>query len=233
MTEADNSPATQTFAIVQRRLVGLAVLLLFAFLLSLLLRGGSGGGAALPSVVIPLGGTRAAVDPAESIDTAPTLDVPAFAEMPRSEPSTVAAEKAAPELSQASPGKPAPVSKPATSKPVVPALPAPPKPRTEKPAPAGVEKSLKTAPPAAAPVKPQPPRRWVVVGAYKDPMAAQAIVNRIQRAGLKAGSVGVMQAGERLLRVRAGPFATAEDAESARVTLIVDGLTKSTIVVEK
>lgn len=231
MTEADTSSSSQTFAIVQRRLVGLAVLLSVVFLISLLLRGGSGRSEALPSVVIPLGGSNASVNPVESASSAPTLDVPEPSTPPAA--SSAAPQESAPAASAMTVTPPvATASKPSSKPEPKPTT----KPRAEKPTPADLPKPAKAAKPSAlaeATAKSQPSKTWVVVGSYKDPMAAQAIVNRIQRAGLKAGAVPVMVAGERLNRVRAGPFASKEDAESARVTLIVEGLTKSAIVTEK
>ncbi len=214
MTEpaSDTSPAPDTFAVIQRRLVGLGVLLLMVFLLSLLLRGGARHHDALPSVVIPLNGGSVAVNPAEPASAAPTLDMPE----PVAPPAPARADPAPTGLAPA-----AVAAKPAE-------VPPPSKPRAEKPVPLG-----KPAKPPAASSKQSSPRRWVVVGSYKDPMAAKAIAGRIERAGFKADSTTVTVAGERLNRVRAGPFVSKEQAESARVTLIVEGLTKAVTVVEK
>lgn len=208
--------SSETTAIVQRRLVGLTVLLVVAFLISLLLRAGSGAPDELPSVVIPLNGSNAAADPAAA-SLAPTLDAP--------EPTA--------ELSPAEPS-PTPTAQPAVRVTTAPkaavVAPKPPSP-VPKPAAASIAKPAKPAP---EPSKPAAARRWVViVGAYKDPMAAKAIANRIRLAGFKADTVPVTSAGERLNRVRAGPFSSKEEAESARVTLIVEGLTKAVLAVEK
>ena len=228
MTDAATLPSlpADTRATVQRRLIGLAVLLLFFFLLSLLLRTGNGAPDALPSVVIPLGGDASATATTPSSGNAPTLDVPE----PSSEGGPVATAPVTP------PPKPEP--KPATSavtaKPPVVAKPAPAKPRIEKPQLAQIAKPVKPTVAAPATAKPAAAPRWfVVVGAYKDPMAAQAIANRVRLAGLKADSVAVTSAGEKLNRVRAGPFVNKEAAESARATLIVEGLTKAVTVSEK
>ena len=71
---------------------------------------------------------------------------------------------------------------------------------------------------------------FVVVGAYKDPLAAKAIANRAKLAGFNADVVSVRSGNEQLQRVRAGPFASVAEAESARATLIVEGLTKSVVM---
>ena len=212
-------------AVVQRRLVGLAVLLVIVFLLSLLLRSRPDAPDALPSVVIPLGGEAATANAVSIADTAPTLDavqpppqsadvaVAASPSMPiekrRLEPSSAATQEAKPSSAL--------VEKPRTEK--------PPAPKTAKPV---------KPPPALAAAKPTTTPRWfVVVGAYKDPMAAQAIANRVKLAGLKVEILPVTASGQRFNRVRAGPFSKKADAESARVTLIVEGLTKAVTVGER
>ena len=80
-----------TRAVVHRRLVGLAVLLLVLFLLSLLLRTGNHSGDDLPSVVIALNSNSPAVDPAAS-SVAPTLDAPEADALEQTVPSTPQAE---------------------------------------------------------------------------------------------------------------------------------------------
>lgn len=239
MTEAVAIPP-DTSAIVQRRLVGLAVLLIAAFVLSLLLRARAPSPDALPSVVIPLGSSASTSGPAPLLD-APEPEAeaaPTLGEAPRPVPQAPAL---APKPTVAKPVA-KPIEKPATEKP------APPKPKLSAPKPTV---TLADKPkPVAAPAKPNPASkpavvvdkpekpaataRWfVAVGAYKDPMAAQAIAARIKMAGFGAGSSAITSAGERLHRVRAGPFASKTDAESARATLIVEGLTKATVISEK
>ena len=121
--------------------------------------------------------------------------------------------------------QPQAISKPAAApKPVAP----PAKPKPDKPAVAASSK-----PPASAPKPSGPPRWFVAVGSYKDPMAAQAIANRVKLAGFSVSTAPISSGAERLHRVRAGPFAARDEAESARVTLIVEGLTKAAIVSEK
>lgn len=215
MTDLAANPV-ETSAIVKRRLIGLLVLLFVAFLLSLLLRSRPSAPDALPSVVIPLNGSAAS--DAGALAAVPTLDVreaEPVATQPAPVPKSTAqvAELAPPKIPPTAP-KPAP--------PVA-------KPKPEKSAAA----SNKPAAPAPA-AKPSGPLRWfVAVGAYKDPMAAQAIANRVRLAGFNAGTAATSNGAERLHRVRAGPFAGRDEAESARVTLIVEGLTKAVIVSEK
>ncbi len=217
-THSNSSLDTRT--IVHRRLVGLAVLLLALFLLSLLLRTGNRSGDGLPSVVIALNGSGATVDPVAST-AAPTLDAQEE-ELP---------EQAAPAPSKAEPATAAVVE---TPKPAAPSKPPPSTAAATKPREKPVAKPAVPAPLPSPAAKSADARRWfVVIGSYKDQMAAQAIANRVKLAGLKAAATPITAAGEKLHRVRAGPFVSKDDAESARATLIVEGLTKATIVGEK
>lgn len=199
-------------ALVHRRLVGLVVLLLAAFLLSLLLRSRPKDPDALPSVVIALNPNNAATAPTLPPTTAPTLDV------------------AEPELEPAR-------QKAAVSAAVLAAPPAPVIEAPIKKAPPKIEPTpTKSTPAKPAPAKPKAaePQRWyVAAGAYKDPVAAKAIGARIKLAGFKVDMAAVGSGGSRLNRVRAGPFTSRTAAESARAALIVEGLTKSVVVAEK
>lgn len=196
-------------ALVHRRLVGLVVLLLAAFLLSLLLRSRPKDPDALPSVVISLNPNNAATAPTLPPSEAPTLDAP--------EPTQPLAAAAAP----AAAAPPVKVSKAPAPTPV-PAIEAP------------IKKApLKLEPAPAKPSVTEPQRWYVAAGAYKDPVAAKAIGNRVKLAGFKVDVAAVGNGGSRLNRVRAGPFATRAAAESARAALIVEGLTKSVVVTEK
>ena len=207
----DLSP--ETAALVKRRLTGLVVLLLLAFLFGLLQHDGAGDKAAqgLKSVVIPLNGDAPAlITPAENMATTELPATDEAAVLPAEEPA-VATTPPAP-IVKAPP--PAPPAKPA-AKVATPAKP-------------------KSSAPAIAAIKPARPQRWfVVVGAFKDAAAASAIANRVKLAGFKVEATAITSAGARLTRVRAGPFSTVDKAESARATLIVEGLTKAAVVTEK
>lgn len=210
-------------ALVHRRLVGLVVLLLAAFLLSLLLRSRPKDPDALPSVVIALNQNNAATAPTLPLTTAPTLD----ALQPEPEPARPKALASAAVVA----APPAPASNPPSAKPApviaAPIKKAPPK---IEPTPA---KSAPTKPASAKPKAAEPQRWYVAAGAYKDPVAAKAIGARIKLAGFKVDMAAVGSGGSRLNRVRAGPFASRTAAESARAALIVEGLTKSVVVSEK
>lgn len=205
----DLSP--ETAALVKRRLTGLVVLLLLAFLFGLLRFNDAGDKAAqgLKSVVIPLNGDASVlIAPAENTATTDLPVADEAAVLPAEEPAA-AVMPAAPAVKAAPPPPPA--------KPALKAA-APVKPKSSAP----------------AVIRPAAAQRWfVVVGAFKDVAAARAIANRVQLAGFKAETTATSAAGARLTRVRAGPFNTADKAESARAALIVEGLTKAAVVTEK
>lgn len=226
-----DTAAADTRTIVHRRLIGLMVLLLMAFVLSLLLRVRPNVPDALPSVVIPLNGSSVSINSEPNAGTAPMLDAPE-PEL-EAQPAQVAPAKLpAPPVKPVATPQPAAklVTKPAEKTPVT-KKPVAARPSPKIPPPTAA--AAKPAPPVSAAAKPAAARWFVAVGAYKDPMAAQAIANRIKLAGFAAGTAAITSAGERLHRVRAGPFASKADAESARVTLIVEGLTKAALVSEK
>lgn len=220
---ADAAPDLST--VIQRRLVGLLVLLAGVFLLSLLLRNAAQSPEALPSVVIPLG-VGGSGESRSSLDAEPAA-VASQPESAESEASTL--PPGGREATEAS--VPEPQESAAAVLPPVPAK--KPKPRADPP-PRQPAMAAKPAAAKPAATKPEAAARWfVAVGAYKDPMAAQAIANRVKLAGFKAEVSAVTVNKDKLQRVRAGPFATQAAAESARVTLIVEGLTKAVTLSEK
>jgi len=211
--------------IVQRRLVGLTVLLFIVFMLSLLLRNHTRPADRVPTVVIPLGQGSIASSELESSEGAvPVLDQ---ADAPAQ--AGVNIQQAAPTVAEVAP---APIARERKDQVVSPAD----KPQavTRKKMPERV--AAAPAPkPSPAPVPPKstvPPGWYVAVGAYKDPTAAGAIAQRVKLAGFSASLEQITVAGEKLNRVRAGPFQARGQAESARATLIVEGLTKSIVVSE-
>ncbi len=228
-SSAAPSPA-ETRAVVQRRLIGLAVLMLIVFGLSLLLRARTDTTEKLQSVVIPLNGsiiTNPVDQPSPVLGQEPAEPVPELVPVPVAARPVLTAE---------------PQAKPITSKPesvpkaaaVAPAPKPQPALAVAKPVPAKPPAKALIEPPAVAALKPGLQPRWFVnVGAYKDPIATRAIANRVKLAGFNVETVAVTAAGERLNRVRAGPFSKKDAAESARVTLIVEGLTKAVTVSEK
>jgi len=217
-SSADDAGSLST--VIHRRLIGLIVLLAGLFLASLMLRNTAPSSEALPSVVIPLGNLGSGELRASPAAEPDALE-PASSEALTS--ATARAEAPAATLPAAE-QSPAPVEREAVEKP---------KPRADTAAPKPQAASKPTVPKPAV-SKPEAAARWFVgVGAYKDPMAAQAIANRVKLAGFKADVSAVTVNKDKLQRVRAGPFATKAAAESARVTLIVEGLTKAVTLSEK
>lgn len=229
-TEPSTEDGSELHTVIKRRLVGLAVLLAGLFLLSLLLRNAGQSPQALPSVVIPLGtggGPEARVstsgdpsrEPVAELSAANNTAVSASLVPDQAATAAAVAAEPAPIFEATSP-------EPAAAEPAEPGR----APASQKPQAA----AAKPAPAKPAVAKAEAAPRWfVAVGAYKDPMAAQAIANRVKLAGFKA-DVGVVTVNkEKLQRVRAGPFDSKAAAESARVTLIVEGLTKAVTILEK
>ena len=84
-----------------------------------------------------------------------------------------------------------------------------------------------TAPPAAAPVAPQPSvqgRYLLQAGAFRDLRDADAVKARIALAGLQARVETVNVNGTTLHRVRLGPYATARELEDAKHQLAENGV---------
>ncbi len=219
--------AADLSSVIQRRLVGLIVLLAGLFLMSLLLRHGGPSSEALPTVVIPLGGTNPGMARSTIVDALPdapptssTQPAASAAPEPESLAATLPATEEVAEVVERE--KPAP--KPVAETPRAESVAAPKPPPVAKP----------TAPkPATAKPDTASSRWFVAVGAYKDPMAAKAIANRVKLAGFRSDVSPVTVNKDKLQRVRAGPFTSKAAAEAARATLIVEGLTKAVTVPEK
>lgn len=207
-------PASEltTSELIQRRLVGLLVLLLIVFLLSVLLRlighRTAPQDKGLQTVVVPLGSAEppqpvveaeAAVVAAEPAAEAPPAEVP---------PPVVEKPEAEPPPAQAStPKAPPPVAQRPESRP------APPSPRPSD--------------------KPASPGGWyVVLGTFSDAANAKALVLRAKQSGFPAGTVPVRVGGSTLTRVRVGPFKSEREGQSARATLIVEGMTGAKLIRE-
>jgi DedD protein len=226
MTHLVSDPEPRKTVII-RRLTGLAVLLIVLFVCSLLTRQSAGerplSRQTLPIVVIPLRADHQDSANSNSSNSSPDKS-----------PAQVTPSSAAPD-------------------PVMQRVGGPPTTTTTAPAPQPSEESKKVAPSPAAlapsaitkneakpkskiEATPAPktattsPRWWVSVGAFRDVGTAQALAERIRNAGFKA-VVSAIPAphGEKLHRVSAGPFDKKDQAESARATLIVEGMTKAIV----
>lgn len=203
-------PEISTAEIIKRRLLGLLVLLAVVFGLSVLLRGLGGPTAdesKLQTVVVPLGGSEL-----PATDTATILAAP--------EPEEVVAEDPPTEPASPAAVAPAPISKPAASAPV-PKL-APPKP-AKPPAATPKEKEKSTASTSESAKK---KNRWyILLGSFSDAANARALAQRAKSAGFSVDVSRIQTGGSTLNRVRVGPFKSESEAQSARATLIVEGLT--------
>ncbi|TAM29785.1 MAG: SPOR domain-containing protein [Nevskiaceae bacterium] len=197
-----------TSEIVKRRLIGLLVLVLLVFGLSVLLRGlgaPSVGEANLQTVVVPLGGS----------------------ELPTADATAVLAESASPDVEEPLPAAPArAVTEPSVDQQ---AEPGPdPKPTQRKSEtskaveapPKAVEKEKTVTSPA-----PKKSRWYILLGSFSDAANANALAQRARGAGFSVDVSRIQSGGSTLNRVRAGPFKSESEAQSARATLIVEGLT--------
>lgn len=88
------------------------------------------------------------------------------------------------------------------------------------------KKAAEKASEAAAdkPVKPKPGTFYIQVAALAEAEKARAVQEKIAAAGVRAYTVIVTSGGVKMTRVRAGPFATHEEAERARSQLVLIGL---------
>jgi DedD protein len=228
--------------ILKRRLIGLAALLVVAFLLSLLLPHGGpeSGEKGVPSVTLPLSANTAGdatAPPAPSAAPPPTV---AAASAPAPAPALVPSNPApAPDASAPAPGAPATtpaqsssgdahgpvkltiadamIQMPPAQQPK-PAAPAP-KP-APKPAPA--TKLAQATPPSAAaapaPAAPTPAgKTWYVqIGSFSDQNHALTTLSLLQNIGYHGESTQISNAsGANFYRVRLGPFGDEVSAQQA------------------
>ena len=222
MNPMNTGPASEpsTAAVIRQRLVGLAVLLVAVFLLSVLLRSLGGPRTVdeegLQTVVVPLGSSSelpvaTAVLPEESTTVAAPAPMPSA---PRPRPETTVA--AAVDQPTATVEEPAAAPPPRASVAKI----------APKPEPAAPPRSAK------APAAPVAARWYVVLGSFSDAANAKALVLRARRAGVPAESQPQRVSGGVRVRVRAGPFKGESEAQSARATLIVEGMTNARVVKE-
>lgn len=200
-----------TAEIVKRRLLGLLVLLALVFGLSVLLRGLGGPTAdenKLQTVVVPLGTSEL-----PATDTARVLAAP--------EPEESVAEGSPTETAPPATVAPTPVSKPAASLSTAPKL-VPPKPAK----PAAVTPKEKEKSTAATSESAKKKNRWyILLGSFSDAANARVLAQRAKSAGFSVDVSRIQTGGSTLNRVRVGPFKSESEAQSARATLIVEGLT--------
>lgn len=213
-----------TSFVLKRRLLGLLVLLLFLFLLSVLLRGlgqpRESQEDGLQTVVVPLGSGEL---PPAVASPEPEAPVEEAASEPPAEPAAA----------------PAPEPEPIRELPPAPAREAAPKPAPtpppSKPAKPVAEKPVAKTPPVTAPTAKTPvgPARWyIVLGSFSDAANAKALALRARQSGFKAEVLPMKSGRSSLNRVRVGPFKTEAEGQGARATLIVEGMTGAKLVKE-
>ena len=78
--------------------------------------------------------------------------------------------------------------------------------------------------PAAEASAPGPGRFVVQVGAFTDPAAVREARQRLEKLGLKSYTQEIETASGKRTRVRAGPFATREEADRAGARIKAAGL---------
>lgn len=81
----------------------------------------------------------------------------------------------------------------------------------------------------------KPARRWyVLLGAFSDEKNARIVAEQARAAGYAAESSAYTQPGSNtpLTRLRTGPFANEDQAQSARAALIVGGMTRAKVISE-
>lgn len=209
-------------SVLQRRLVGLLVVMLAVFLFSWLLRLPHPlvtGDNALQTVVVPLSGNDGVL--AQPVPELP-ITVEAVTALARPAERVSSAEPIPPVSPpvQASPVVKSATEKLAVSKPTLPKVTVPEK----KP----VSPAVAAAKAATTSI------RWVVlVGSFVDVTKAQDVSRRIKAAGFPVLlTKSPANIGATKTRVRAGPFKTKDAAQSARAALIVEGLTGALVAKE-
>lgn len=219
--------------VLRQRLVGLAVLLLAVFLLSLLLPGQPAPEDRLPVTTVTLSGetlTEAdAVPPPDDV-----LPEPASAEVPPAD-SAVAISA----LSE--PAAEPEVVEPAAERPSTPTLKLAPKVEAPSTAATAAAKPV----PKTAPITPEPklservanappvPGWYVQVGSYSQLGSAKTVVTLLGKLGLKMAMTRITGVkGQPLNRVRAGPYDSEAAARSALAKIASSGYPQARIVRE-
>lgn len=220
--------------VLRQRLIGLTVLLLAVFLLSLLLPGQPASEDRLPVTTVTLSGetlTEAdAVPPPDDV-----LPEPASAEVPPADSGVAISaldEPPAPEPE---------VAAPAVVRSGAPALKLAPKVEPNVAAPTAAAKPV----PKTAPVKPEPkltervanappvPGWYVQVGSYSQLGSARTVVTLLGKLGLRMAMTRITGVkGQPLNRVRAGPYDSEAAARTALATVTKNGYPQARVVRE-
>lgn len=237
--------------VLRQRMVGLAVLLALVFLLSLLLPNAPKPDQSAPSTTVSVSGEQVlteadAVPPPDDMLPEPVAD-----QLPPAEPSVAIADVEASIAPDAALAAPLPASVDTAS-----ASPdgvrQPPKRAalrsqdTVEPKPQAKPQDKPKAPVAAAALPTQPKLKpaepksvptaagwYVQVGSFADAGSAQSIVMELKRVGITATVTRITGVkGNRLNRVRAGPYASEAAAKSAQAKIAKSGYAQARIVQE-
>ena len=241
--------------LLRQRMVGLAVLLALVFLLSLLLPNAPKPDPSAPSTTVSVSGEQLlteadAVPPPDDMLPEPVAD-----QLPPAEPSVAIADVEASTAPDAAPAAPLPASVDTAG--VSPdGVRQPPKRAalrsqdTVEPKPQAKlhdkphDKPKSPVAAAALPTQPKPkpvePKSvptaagwYVQVGSFSDAGSAQSIVMELKRIGISATVTRITGVkGNRLNRVRAGPYASEAAAKSAQAKIAKNGYAQARIVQE-
>lgn len=231
--------------LLRQRMVGLAVLLVLVFLLSLLLPDTPKPEEAEPSTTVSITGEQVlteadAVPPPDDMPPEPIADA-----LPPAEPSVAIADVEA--SAAPAPPPPAPAASPAPSAglklaPNVGAhrqqdtVEPKPLPKPKAPVVAAVVPKPKLAESVSKPppISPPPAAGWYVqIGSFSDAGSAETIVTLLKKIGVSAAITRVTGVkGNPLNRVRAGPYAGEAAAKTAHAKIAKNGYPQSRIVQE-
>lgn len=235
----------------RRRLVGLAVLLVLLFLLSLLLPGAPAREELEPSTTVSLSGEVLQVSEADAV---PPSDDFAGSESPVSAGSAGPSAEA-PQVAISDLSSPAAEAADSDGDPEQRPAPAPPKAAQLAPVPVPKAPAARTAveapPPAiaaatakpkspiapesrpAGPDKPSAPTWYVQIGSFSEQGTASTIASLIRKQGYRGEVSRVTGAkGKTLYRVRAGPYPSEVAARSAQARISTQGYPQARVVAE-
>lgn len=241
--------------LLRQRMVGLAVLLALVFLLSLLLPNAPKSDAISPSTTVSVSGEQVlteadAVPPPDDMLPEPVAD-----QLPPAEPSVAIADVEASIAPAAAPAASLPASvDPASASPdgvrqppkraalrsqdtVEPKPQAKPHDKPHEKPKSPVASAVLPTPPKPKPAEPKSvptAAGWYVqVGSFSDAGSAQDIVTRLQQVAIAATVTRITGVkGNRLNRVRAGPYASEAAAKSAQAKIAKNGYAQARIVQE-
>lgn len=230
----------------RQRLVGLAVLLVLVFLLSLLLPGKPTPEETEPSTTVSITGEQLlteadAVPPPDDLPpepipetlppAEPTVAISDIGNLADPEPASSTSLKLTPnvgatrsqDVAEPKPSAKSPGKSPAKPPEVAPVTPKP-----------KLAESVAKAPPSPATKTPEPAAGWYVqIGSFSAAGSAQTIVTLLKKIGVSASVTRIKGVkGNPLNRVRAGPYTSEAAAKAAHAKISKNGYPQSRIVQE-